>query len=181
MEKRLFDIFFSAAVLLLGMPVFILIAFAIKISSPGPIFYFSKRVGRGGALFSCLKFRTMFRDAEARLQEVLESDAALKREWETFWKLKEDPRITWIGQILRKTSLDELPQFWNVLRGELSVVGPRPVTVEEVEKYYAKKAEKILSLRPGITGLWQTSGRSLLSFEERVRLEELYVDTRSFC
>lgn len=180
MEKRIFDIFFSGLVLLAAFPLFFLIAFIIKMSSRGPIFYFSTRVGKGSSLFSCVKFRTMYVDAEARLQEMLKNDPAIRKEWETFWKLKEDPRVTWVGTILRKTSLDELPQFWNVLKGDLSVVGPRPVTLEEVERYYAEKAQKILSLRPGITGLWQTSGRSLLSFEERVRLEELYVDSRSF-
>ncbi len=180
MGKRFFDIFFSAAVLLLGMPVFILIAFAIKISSPGPVFYFSKRVGRDGVIFFCAKFRTMVIDADTRLREILQEDEKLRQEWETFCKLKKDPRITWIGQILRKTSLDELPQFWNVLKGDLSVVGPRPATQDQVEKYYAEKAPKILSVRPGMTGLWQTSGRNLLSFDERTQLDERYVDSHTF-
>jgi exopolysaccharide production protein ExoY len=180
MGKRIFDILFSGLVLLAGAPVFLLIALTIKLSSPGPIFYFATRVGKERSFFSCIKFRTMYADAEERLQEMLASDAVIKQEWETYWKLKKDPRVTWVGSLLRKTSLDELPQFWNVLKGDLSVVGPRPVTLEEIEKYYGDRAEKILSLRPGITGLWQTSGRSLVSFDERVRLEERYVDTRSF-
>lgn len=122
----------------------------------------------------------MFIDADLRLRQLLQSDPALKEEWENYRKLKDDPRITNIGKWLRKTSLDELPQFWNVIKGDLSVVGPRPVTEEEIKKYYGDKAEKILSIRPGITGLWQTSGRNLLSFEERLVLEVNYVDHRSF-
>jgi undecaprenyl-phosphate galactose phosphotransferase len=122
----------------------------------------------------------MYRDADERLKVMLRADPSLKEEWETYWKLKNDPRITKVGKFLRKTSLDEFPQFWNVLKGDLSVVGPRPVTLDEIEKYYGEKAEKILSLRPGVTGLWQTSGRSLIAFDERVRLEESYVDSRSF-
>ena len=119
-------------------------------------------------------------DADTRLREILQEDEKLRQEWETFCKLKKDPRITWIGQILRKTSLDELPQFWNVLKGDLSVVGPRPATQDQVEKYYAEKAPKILSVRPGMTGLWQTSGRNLLSFDERTQLDERYVDSHTF-
>jgi undecaprenyl-phosphate galactose phosphotransferase len=175
-----FDIGFSLVALACLVPVLGLVALVVKASSPGPLFFRSQRVGRGGKIFGCLKFRTMFADAEKRLEEMLQKDPALKKEWETFWKLKEDPRITPVGRFLRKTSLDELPQFWNVLMGELSVVGPRPITQEEVKRYYGDKAEKILSLRPGVTGLWQTSGRNLLSFEERVLLEERYVDTHSF-
>jgi undecaprenyl-phosphate galactose phosphotransferase len=180
MMKRVFDIGFSLVALACLVPVLGLVALVVKASSPGPLFFRSQRVGRGGKIFGCLKFRTMFADAEKRLEEMLQKDPALKKEWETFWKLKEDPRITPVGRFLRKTSLDELPQFWNVLMGELSVVGPRPITQEEVKRYYGDKAEKILSLRPGVTGLWQTSGRNLLSFEERVLLEERYVDTHSF-
>jgi undecaprenyl-phosphate galactose phosphotransferase len=118
-------------------------------------------------------------NAEQELKSLLEKNSALKQEWETFFKLKNDPRVSAIGKFLRKTSLDELPQFWNVLKGDLSVVGPRPVTQEEVEKYYGKRATKILSVRPGLTGIWQTSGRNLLTFEERTNLEESYVDRQS--
>jgi undecaprenyl-phosphate galactose phosphotransferase len=178
--KRAFDTCFTLAVLLLFCPLFVGIACAVKLSSPGPALYSSLRVGRGGKRIRCWKFRTMCVNADAKLREMLQSDEALRREWETFYKLKNDPRITPIGRFLRKTSLDELPQFWNVLRGDLSVVGPRPVTEAEVETYLRDKAAKILSVRPGLTGLWQTSGRNLLPFEERVRLEERYVDERSF-
>lgn len=118
-------------------------------------------------------------NAEQKLKSLLEENADLKQEWETFFKLKNDPRVSAVGKFLRKTSLDELPQFWNVLKGDLSVVGPRPVTEEEVQKYYGERAAKILSVRPGLTGIWQTSGRNLLTFEERTKLEESYVDQQS--
>jgi undecaprenyl-phosphate galactose phosphotransferase len=118
-------------------------------------------------------------DAELRLAEIL-LDPAAKQEWDTYYKLKNDPRIHAVGKFLRKTSLDELPQFFNVLKGDLSVVGPRPVTEEEVTKYFGDKAKKILSVRPGLTGIWQTSGRSLLTFDERLKLEESYIDQQSF-
>lgn len=180
MRKRLFDLVFSSVFLILFLPLFVVIAFLITIASPGAIFYTCKRVGKDGRLFNCFKFRTMYADAEERLQLLLASNREIKQEWELYWKLRSDPRITSIGKFLRKTSLDELPQLFNVLMGDLSLVGPRPVTQEEIEKYYGDKAEKILSLRPGITGLWQTSGRNLLTYEERIKLEERYVDTRTF-
>lgn len=119
-------------------------------------------------------------DAEEKLKKLLAENPSLKKEWETYFKLKNDPRISSVGRFLRKTSLDELPQFWNVLKGDLSVVGPRPVTEEEVKKYFRNKASKILSVRPGLTGIWQTSGRNLLTFDKRVELEEQYIDKQSF-
>lgn len=180
MQKRLFDIFFSILILLITAPLLLLVALAIKITSPGPIFYCCTRLGRSGLPFTCWKFRSMHKDAEKKLQDLLASDPERKKEWETYWKLKDDPRVTAVGKLLRKSSLDEFPQFWNVLKGDLSVVGPRPVTAEEIERYYGSKANKILSIRPGITGIWQTSGRNLISFEERVQLEENYVDKHSF-
>lgn len=178
--KRAFDVLFSAVVLSLGSPIYLAIALLIRISSPGPAFYACTRVGRGGKRIRCWKFRSMCIDAEKRLEELLASDPALRQEWEMYYKLKRDPRIFFVGKLLRKTSLDELPQFWNVLKGDLSVVGPRPITEEEVTKYLKEKAAKILSVRPGITGLWQTSGRNLLTFDERIKLEEEYVDRQSF-
>jgi undecaprenyl-phosphate galactose phosphotransferase len=136
------------------------------------------RVGKDGKLIFCWKFRTMCLDAEKKLQELLD-DPEIRAEWETYYKIKNDPRIHAVGRFLRKTSLDEFPQFWNVLKGDLSVVGPRPVTEEEVHKYFGPKASKILSVRPGLTGIWQTSGRSLLTFEKRLELEESYIDQQS--
>jgi len=177
--KRLFDIVFSLFAIFFFLPIALVLALAIKLSSRGPIFYSCGRVGRFGGQIQCWKFRTMSLDAEKRLTDILKSDPKKKQEWETYYKLKDDPRVTPVGRFLRKTSLDELPQFWNVLKGDLSVVGPRPVTSEEVSKYFGSKASKILSVRPGLTGIWQTSGRSLLTFEERVALEEAYIDKRS--
>lgn len=130
----------------------------------------------------------MFWDADERLKQLLNSNEELRSEWEQFQKLKNDPRITLIGQFLRKTSLDEWPQFWNVLKGDLSIVGPRPPVLigppdrfaEEIRKWYGIKMDKILSVRPGLTGVWQISGRSEIPFDERVRIEELYAETRTF-
>lgn len=178
--KRVFDIAFSTCALLFGLPLFFFIAFLIFCTSPGKIFYSHKRIGRGGTVFKCYKFRTMYPDADIRLKEILKSNATLREEWEKSFKLKKDPRITPIGSFLRKTSLDELPQFWNVLKGDLSIVGPRPVVKEEVEKYLGLKAPKILSIRPGLTGPWQVSGRSNITcYKKRVELDEFYVDNHS--
>lgn len=178
--KRLFDIVFSLTVLFLAAPLLLLIACLIKLSSEGSIFFFDERIGQKGASFRCIKFRTMHRDARLRLQTILENNQALHHEWLTYQKLQKDPRITPVGAFLRKTSLDEIPQFINVLTGSMSVVGPRPVTRLELEERFHDKAEKVLSVKPGITGLWQTSGRSNISYEERVLLETSYVDKRNF-
>lgn len=178
--KRVFDLFFSFSVIILGLPVFFFIALLIKCTSAGPVVYAHKRIGRGGRVFSCYKFRTMYPDADKRLKEILESCTEKKKEWQESYKLKEDPRVTPIGKFLRKTSLDEIPQFWNVLKGDLSVVGPRPVLKEEVLKFMGGKAVKILSIRPGLTCIWQVSGRSDANYSQRIQLDELYVDNRSF-
>lgn len=178
--KRGFDILFSLIILIIGAPFFLLIALGIYLASPGKPIYAQERIGRGGKIFRCYKFRTMFPDADKKLQEILNNDSILRQEWNRTFKLKNDPRITSIGGYLRKTSLDELPQFWNVLKGDLSVVGPRPVVKEELEKYFGLKAYKILSVRPGLTGLWQISGRSDIScYQKRVQLDEFYVDNHS--
>lgn len=178
--KRIFDVLFSAALLFFGLPVFCMIALMIRVTSKGSSVYSHERIGRGGKVFRCFKFRTMYADADLKLQELLEKNPTLKMEWELCRKLKNDPRITPIGRFLRKTSLDELPQFWNVLRGDLSIVGPRPVVLAEIGQYYGQKASKILSVRPGITGLWQVSGRNDTTYHTRVRLDEEYVDNHSF-
>lgn len=178
--KRIFDIIFSFFALLFFVPFGIVIAILIKLSSKGPVFYKCSRVGKNGAEIECWKFRTMCLDADKQLEKILAESPRLKKEWETYFKLKNDPRISGIGKFLRKTSLDEFPQFWNVFMGDLSVVGPRPVTREEVQKYFRDKASKILSVRPGLTGIWQTSGRNLLTFDQRIQLEEEYVDRHSF-
>lgn len=178
--KRIFDVVFSIAVLLIGMPLFVIIAIAIKLTSSGSILYFHERIGRGGIPFKCYKFRTMYADADQRLKNILKNNPKKHHEWQKTHKLKDDPRVTRFGAFLRRTSLDELPQFWNVLIGDLSVVGPRPVVKDEIVKHFGFKAYKILSIRPGLTGIWQVTGRSNTSYAKRIFLDELYVDTRSF-
>lgn len=173
--KRCFDIFFSLFSLLFFLPLFALIALLIKTTSKGPIIFTQDRLGRSNTIFKCYKFRTMYEDAEERLQEILNKNSVYKKEWEIHQKLKQDPRITLIGKFLRKSSFDEFPQFLNVLKGDLSVVGPRPYMVFQ-RKDLGEKEKEILSIRPGITGLWQTSGRSTLSFQKRVELDAYYVE-----
>jgi len=180
MSKRFFDIIFSIFVLVLGAPVFILCMLAVRLTSTGPLFYACKRVGKEGQIFRCWKLRTMVEGAESMLPVILASNSALSHEWETFYKLKEDPRITAVGKWLRKTSLDEIPQFWNVLKGDMSIVGPRPLSQEEISYHLKGRSKKILSLRPGITGLWAISGRSEIPYEQRISLEEQYVDRHNF-
>jgi exopolysaccharide production protein ExoY len=177
--KRLFDLLFGCLLLLLFLPVFLLIALVIKLSSPGKVVYSHERIGRGGKPFRCFKFRTMYCNADARLQSLLDSDLQLKKEWIQNRKLKNDPRVTPIGKFLRRSSLDELPQLWNVLKGDLSLVGPRPVVREEVIQFMGEKAPKILSIRPGLTGIWQVSGRSDTTYSKRIQLDELYVDKQN--
>ena len=177
--KRSGDVLFSLAVLGLGSPVLLVLALLIKLSSPGPVFYVQRRVGRGYQRFGCIKFRTMRPDADAVLAKVLENDPALRAEYERDFKLKRDPRITSIGRFLRRSSLDELPQFLNVLRGEMSVVGPRPIVDKELQRYGAYMDE-VASVRPGLTGLWQVSGRNNLSYKKRVKLDLAYARGRSF-
>jgi undecaprenyl-phosphate galactose phosphotransferase len=178
--KRAFDILFSLVILITGLPLFLGIALAIRFTSKGSVLYSHERIGRGGIPFRCYKFRTMYADADARLDEILKKDLCRLNEWQQTHKLKDDPRITPVGNFLRRTSLDELPQFWNVLKGDLSVVGPRPVVQEEIVNHIGDKAQKILSIRPGLTGIWQVSGRSDTSYRTRVMLDEKYVDTHSF-
>ncbi|MDP1880377.1 MAG: sugar transferase [Parachlamydiaceae bacterium] len=178
--KRTFDIFFSIFCLIILSPIFLVISILILFTSSGNIIYSHERMGRGGKPFRCYKFRTMYLDADIRLAELLKHDPQLLKEWQQTYKLKKDPRVTAIGNVLRKLSLDELPQFWNVLRGDLSVVGPRPVVKEEFEKYFGTKGYKILSIRPGLTGLWQVSGRSdITCYHKRIQLDEYYVDNQS--
>ncbi len=178
--KRTFDIIFSICALILGSPLFLFIAIVTFLSS-GKVFYSHERLGRGGIPFRCYKFRSMYANADKRLKEILEHDLSKREEWEKNFKLKNDPRVTPIGGFLRKTSLDELPQFWNVLKGDLSIVGPRPVVQAELNKYFGIKAYKILSVRPGLTGPWQVSGRSNINcYQQRIKLDEFYIDNQSF-
>ncbi len=179
--KRPFDLIFSLLAILLLGPIMLFIAILIKITDRGPVFYTHERVGYKGKKIKVLKFRSMYPDADKRLKEILEKDPKAREEWEKTFKLKNDPRVTLIGKFLRKTSLDELPQFFNVLKGDMSIVGPRPVVEEELKKYYKEKAEIYKSVKPGITGYWQVEGRSdVEDYEERVRMDEWYVKNQSF-
>jgi undecaprenyl-phosphate galactose phosphotransferase len=180
MNKRFFDITFSIFALVLGAPIFMLCMLAVRLTSGGSLFYGCTRVGKEGQVFRCWKFRTMVEGAESMLPVLLASNSALSHEWKTFYKLKEDPRITAVGKWLRKTSLDEIPQFWNVLKGEMSIVGPRPLSQEEISSHLKGRSKKILSLRPGITGLWAISGRSEIPYDKRISLEEQYIDCHNF-
>lgn len=179
-QKRYFDILFSLLVLGLSWPLIGLIAVLIKLEDRGPIFFRHQRVTCQGRLFGCLKFRTMFPDAEQKLKELLEADPEARQEWQQTFKLKNDPRITRIGRILRKLSLDELPQFWNVLKGEMSVVGARPVVNRELDEYYKEAGGIYCSIKPGITGLWQVEQRSNTEdYQLRVELDRHYILNRS--
>ena len=172
--KRAVDLAFSSLTLILFAPVFLMIAAAIKFDSTGPVFYLSERIGKNGRVFWCLKFRTMVRDAERRQPSLMhrnERDGVL-------FKISNDPRVTRVGRFLRKYSLDELPQFINVLRGQMSVVGPRPPIASEVREYNRTHLRR-LAVTPGITGLWQTQGRHDPSFESYVSLDLTYIENWS--
>ncbi len=179
-SKRLFDVAFSLIALASLPALFIVISAVIFFTNRGPILFSHERVGQGGRMFHCLKFRTMQLDADRLLAEHLAENEEARRQYERDHKLKKDPRIIpLVGHFLRKTSLDELPQFINVLRGEMSVVGPRPVTIAELA-HYKESAGEVLRARPGITGSWQVSGRSNVSYDQRVQLDLDYVREWSF-
>ncbi|MFM7689231.1 MAG: sugar transferase [Alphaproteobacteria bacterium] len=176
--KRALDIIGAGLGLVVLSPFFLIVALMVR-ADGGPAFFAHQRVGRGGNLFGCLKFRSMVIDSQARLEALLANDPAARAEWEATRKLKNDPRITRIGRFLRSTSLDELPQLINVLRGEMSLVGPRPVQDAEIDRYYGASSAHYMAVRPGITGLWQVSGRSETSYESRVALDVSYVSRPS--
>ncbi len=175
--KRTFDFIISGLSLILLSPVFLLIAVLIKFDSKGKVFYKHKRIGKNGEYIYLYKFRSMYSDSKERLEKMLE-DPKIRKEWEENYKLDNDPRITKIGSFLRKTSLDELPQLFNILVGDMSIVGPRPVIDDEIKKYGSNK-DKLLSVTPGLTGWWACNGRSCTSYEDRMKLELYYVDHRS--
>ena len=175
--KRLFDVLVSAFSLVILSPLFLIIFLLIKIDSKGSVFYKHKRIGKNGEYIYLYKFRSMYIDSKERLEELLK-DPKIKKEWEENFKLENDPRITRVGNILRKTSLDELPQLLNILKGDMSLVGPRPVIDGEIEKY-GKNKDKFLSVTPGLTGWWACNGRSCTSYEDRIKLELYYVDNCS--
>ena len=177
--KNLLDFLFSLFFLIASLPFFLLISLLIKLSSRGPIFFLQERIGKNNIPFKCIKFRTMHPEAKDILENLLMKDEKLKIEFEQTHKIKNDPRITTIGKLLRKTSLDELPQFINVLKNEMSIVGPRPIVNKEKNKY-GKNLKKVLSVKPGITGLWQVSGRNNLTYKTRIKLDLNYVDNHNF-
>lgn len=173
-SKRLFDLVCCALGIAVVIPLTVIFAILIKISSPGPVFYSQERIGRNGKPFRAWKFRSMIKDADAALKVYLAEHPELLEEWERDHKLRDDPRVTFVGRILRKTSLDELPQIWNVMRGEMSLVGPRPIVHAEIAKY-RDLFDLYAQVRPGISGLWQVSGRNDTTYDERVNLDAAYV------
>ena len=170
---RVLDIVTALSLLIFLAPLMLIVAALVYLVDPGPIFFAHRRLGRDGRTFPCLKFRSMVVDAEQRLSHLLATDAAAREEWARDFKLRRDPRITRIGNFLRRTSIDELPQFINVLRGEMSIVGPRPIVEGEISRYGRYFAE-YSSVKPGITGLWQVSGRNNIHYRRRVALDVSY-------
>ncbi len=176
---RILDVVLAGSLLTFLAPLMLLIALMIWMEDGGWPLFGHRRIGRDGRSFACLKFRSMVPDAEARLQHLLATDPEARREWLTDHKLRVDPRITRLGGFLRRSSLDELPQLINVLKGEMSMVGPRPIVEGEVRRY-GHGFKHYCAVRPGITGLWQVSGRNNLSYRRRVALDRLYVRSKSF-
>ncbi len=176
--KRVFDIVCALLLLPLVLPAIAILTAIVALDGGKPI-YAHRRVGLNGRVFPCFKIRTMAVDSEARLNKILREDPAAAAEWAKDFKLRNDPRITRIGRFLRKTSLDELPQIWNVIRGDMSLVGPRPVTKDELP-LYRHVVDSYMSVRPGVTGLWQVSGRNAISYEDRVELDRRYTKRLSF-
>lgn len=174
--KRVFDIVASAILMLLLVPVFLGVALAIRLESPGPILFKQTRVGRWGRLFTMWKFRSMYIDAEARKAELM---AQNEMAGGVIFKMKDDPRVTKVGKFIRKTSIDELPQLWNVMTGEMSLVGPRPPVPPEVDQYSLSDRRR-LEVIPGITCIWQVSGRSEIPFDQQVELDVQYIESQSF-
>jgi len=177
--KRMMDLAIVTFGCILFLPFLPFAALAIKISSPGPLFHKCRRLGKDGQVFYVYKFRTMVADAEQKLQEVLQSDPELKKQWDETSKLQNDPRITSVGKFLRRTSIDEIPQFINILKGEMSLIGPRPFENDDLSKYGEDDYNRIFSLKPGLSGLWQVSGRSDANFNERVAYDAYYLQSWS--
>lgn len=174
--KRTFDLFCSILMLIILMPFLLIIGLLVKITSRGPVFYLHERVGKEGKLFNVLKFRTMNID-ERPLEEIFTPEQM--EEYKEYYKVKDDPRVTKFGKILRKISLDELPQLINIIRGQMSFVGPRPVMEEEIERLNEEDKVKYLSVTPGLTGYWAVNGRSATTYEKRLELELFYVEHQS--
>lgn len=175
---RCLDIALALAVLAIVLPLLLLVALAIRGTSKGPVLFIHKRIGRNGETFGCCKFRTMQVDADRRLAELLDRDPEAREEWQVSQKLRKDPRITAIGHFLRRSSIDELPQLYNVLNGTMSWVGPRPIVHSEITRY-GHHFSHYCQVRPGITGLWQVSGRSNTSYRRRVAMDVVYIRRRT--
>jgi undecaprenyl-phosphate galactose phosphotransferase len=173
--QELFNYVLAILSLPIFLPMIVIFACLIKKESPGSVFFSHNRIGKHGRIIPIWKFRSMHQDAAERLEKLLAEDEESRKEWEINFKLKNDPRVTKIGEFLRKTSLDELPQIFNVLKGEMNFVGPRPVIQQEIDQYYKKNAEYYLMVKPGITGLWQVSGRSDTGYDFRVAADKWYV------
>ncbi len=176
--KRILDFTVAGVLLLLAIPFSVLIALAIVLDSRGPVLFAHSRIGKGNRPFRLYKFRTMVRNADAVLEEYLSAHPDLRAEWNETHKLKNDPRVTRVGRLLRRSSLDELPQLLSVLRGEMSMVGPRPIVVDEIAKY-GKLFDLYVQVRPGLTGLWQASGRTDTSYRTRIALDRRYLQERT--
>lgn len=177
-RKRLFDIVFGAALIIFLAPLMLIIAALVKLDG-GPVLYGHRRVGANGQSFRCWKFRSMLVNADKVLADMLRADPEARAQWQRDFKLKSDPRITRIGQFLRTTSLDELPQLFNVMAGDMSLIGPRPIVVEEIERY-GDAFRHYCACRPGMTGLWQVSGRNGVDYVRRVKFDEQYATSWSF-
>lgn len=175
---RAFDLIVAGGAIIVLLPIMLVIYVLVKITNPGPALFWQNRVGKDGKMFPCLKFRTMVMDAQDQLERLLAQSEAAREEWARDQKLRHDPRITPIGAFLRKSSLDELPQLFNVLIGQMSVVGPRPIVQSEIVRY-GNRFTSYCAVRPGLTGLWQISGRNNVSYDMRVRLDSLYVKRQS--
>ncbi|MFW5655448.1 MAG: sugar transferase [Roseicyclus sp.] len=178
MAKRSADIVLAGSALVMLSPLFLGLFLLMKARMPGPFLYAHERVGHGGRRFRCLKLRTMCMDGDAVLRRHLAADPDARREWDETRKLRNDPRVTPLGRVLRELSLDELPQFLNVVAGDMSLVGPRPVVADELDRYGMSRRHYV-SVRPGVTGLWQISGRNETSYARRVALDRYYASRRS--
>ena len=173
--KRIIDVIISIIGLIVLSPIFLILAIIIKLDSKGPVFFAHTRYGKDGKKFKMYKFRTMYENAQDMINDFTPEQM---KEWKENFKLQDDPRITKVGKFLRKTSLDELPQIVNIIKGDLSIIGPRPVIEEELEKYGDNK-DKFLSVTPGLTGYWQANGRSSTTYEQRMEMELYYIDNIS--
>ena len=177
--KRIMDIVIASIALVFVFPLLLVVGILIRLQDGGRAVYAQKRYGQNGRTFKCYKLRSMAANADERLQEILATNPAARAEWEETQKFVNDPRITPLGHFIRKTSIDELPQLWNILRGDMSLVGPRPIVENEIAKY-GEFYRDYCAVRPGLTGLWQVEGRSNTTYEERVQLDVKYTRTRTF-